>query len=834
MARSSTRMALQKGSNYMGMMNVLMQLRKVCNHPDLFEPRSIITPLYTDSLSLVTAGCIVSVTERRNPFEKVSPNLLHPVWTIGTGTPCAYTSMKHDTTTSLCLKSLKPPEREFLCGYSDEFLMKGREMNDDLTPGQRIFLQNIWKDEQLEKERLTKAHMKINAGRCENAHFLIPTTTLDAMTIDPKIPTEYSSCEMKQFRVAATPKALLGMKKSQDVREKEMSSVLEKFLCYVPKAGAKPPLLYSSTIESNEPMLDFHISDQIANRVKCANTPFFPDKKLVQFDSCKLQVLSELLASLKQGKHRVLIFTQMSKMLDILEVFLNLNGHTYLRLDGSTGVEKRQKLMDRFNNDEKVFCFILSTRSGGLGINLTGADTVVFYDSDWNPAMDAQAQDRAHRIGQTRDVHIYRLVTQHTIEENILVKAQQKRHLDFLVMDEGNFNASISTSVTKEEESESNDVNSKSGLRSILGLQNNERRDVLHDNLSKETELELSKEEMESAMAKLEDEDDVLALRGAQKEAEEELQEFDETVKIKTDPESDAKLTSGESEESDQKNDLGKDEAIEANNVETEEAKLEKEFTDWQRQVGADKESIHASLNAVEKYALGFREDIDPYYSMWYLSEQQRQEAELIEDEVDIGRIEQIKAEAEFCAIEDGDLLATLPSNSNLPEQRHLYFQEKSRIKANRKRRKLTGENWKTEIDGKTKLPFWYNSDTGEAVWDKPKILHELHEEETARELQWNALPLKPLIAIMCYLVPYPNRMVCASVCKQWRKAAQDISFVRHVYPVEMGALSMNPDKMEKYHYRTVAEALETAQPGDTIGTFFLSTVFNSIIFQSF
>ena len=82
---------------------------------------------------------------------------------------------------------------------------------------------------------------------------------------------------------------------------------------------------------------------------------------------------------------------------------------------------------DRFNNDVKVFTFILSTRSGGLGINLTGADTVIFYDTDWNPTMDAQAQDRAHRIGQTRDVHIYRLVTQQTVEENILTKAMQKR-----------------------------------------------------------------------------------------------------------------------------------------------------------------------------------------------------------------------------------------------------------------------------------------------------------------------------------------------------------------------------------------------------------------------
>ena len=167
----------------------------------------------------------------------------------------------------------------------------------------------------------------------------------------------------------------------------------------------------------------------------------FPDRRLVQWDCGKLQILDRLLRRLKAGKHRCLIFTQMSKMLNVLEVFLNLHGHTYLRLDGSTHVEARQQKMDRFNTDVKVFCFILSTRSGGLGINLTGADTVIFYDSDWNPAMDAQAQDRAHRIGQTREVHIYRLVSRATIEENILLKANQKRDLNRLSIEEGNLNA---------------------------------------------------------------------------------------------------------------------------------------------------------------------------------------------------------------------------------------------------------------------------------------------------------------------------------------------------------------------------------------------------------
>jgi E1A-binding protein p400 len=167
---------------------------------------------------------------------------------------------------------------------------------------------------------------------------------------------------------------------------------------------------------------------------------FFPDRRLVQFDCGKLQALATLLRTLKSGGHKVLIFTQMTKMLDILEAFLNLYGYAYCRLDGSTRPEQRQILMQRFNTDERLFAFILSTRSGGFGINLTGADTVVFYDSDWNPAMDQQAQDRAHRIGQTREVHIYRMVCKGTIEENILRKSMQKRELDHFAIQAGNFN----------------------------------------------------------------------------------------------------------------------------------------------------------------------------------------------------------------------------------------------------------------------------------------------------------------------------------------------------------------------------------------------------------
>uniref|UniRef100_A0A0K0EKZ4 Helicase ATP-binding domain-containing protein n=1 Tax=Strongyloides stercoralis TaxID=6248 RepID=A0A0K0EKZ4_STRER len=165
----------------------------------------------------------------------------------------------------------------------------------------------------------------------------------------------------------------------------------------------------------------------------------FPELRLIEYDCGKLQRLTIMLRELFSQGHRVLIFTQMSSMLDILQEFLSYHGYKYFRLDGSTPLDQRQAMMEQFNNDNKIFCFILSTRSGGIGINLTGADTVIFYDSDWNPTMDAQAQDRCHRIGQTKDVTIYRLISEYTIEEAILERAVMKRKLGEMAIDNAKF-----------------------------------------------------------------------------------------------------------------------------------------------------------------------------------------------------------------------------------------------------------------------------------------------------------------------------------------------------------------------------------------------------------
>ncbi|XP_028060234.1 protein CHROMATIN REMODELING 5 isoform X1 [Camellia sinensis] len=151
--------------------------------------------------------------------------------------------------------------------------------------------------------------------------------------------------------------------------------------------------------------------------------------------SGKLVILDKLLVRLHETNHRVLIFSQMVRMLDILAEYLSLRGFQFQRLDGSTKAELRQQAMDHFNapgSDD--FCFLLSTRAGGLGINLATADTVIIFDSDWNPQNDLQAMSRAHRIGQQEVVNIYRFVTSKSVEEDILERAKKKMVLDHLVI----------------------------------------------------------------------------------------------------------------------------------------------------------------------------------------------------------------------------------------------------------------------------------------------------------------------------------------------------------------------------------------------------------------
>ncbi|KAJ9546805.1 hypothetical protein OSB04_019348 [Centaurea solstitialis] len=153
--------------------------------------------------------------------------------------------------------------------------------------------------------------------------------------------------------------------------------------------------------------------------------------------SAKCRALARLLPTLMHGGHRVLIFSQWTSMLDILEWALDVIGVTYRRLDGSTQVTERQTIVDVFNNDTSIFACLLSTRAGGQGLNLTGADTVIIHDMDFNPQIDRQAEDRCHRIGQTKPVTIYRLVTKDTVDENVYEIAKRKLVLDAAMLETG-------------------------------------------------------------------------------------------------------------------------------------------------------------------------------------------------------------------------------------------------------------------------------------------------------------------------------------------------------------------------------------------------------------
>ncbi|AQK91645.1 Putative chromatin-remodeling factor family [Zea mays] len=165
--------------------------------------------------------------------------------------------------------------------------------------------------------------------------------------------------------------------------------------------------------------------------------PYTTGEHLVE-NAGKMVLLDKLLPKLKERDSRVLIFSQMTRLLDILEDYLMYRGYQYCRIDGNTGGEDRDASIEAFNKPgSEKFVFLLSTRAGGLGINLATADVVVLYDSDWNPQADLQAQDRAHRIGQKKEVQVFRFCTEYTIEEKVIERAYKKLALDALVIQQG-------------------------------------------------------------------------------------------------------------------------------------------------------------------------------------------------------------------------------------------------------------------------------------------------------------------------------------------------------------------------------------------------------------
>lgn len=457
LARSETRATLSSG-NYLSIINCLMQLRKVCNHPDLFVdrpimtsfrmPRSIPAAYETATEQIVRRALVPPRDTAQTLLGRVSLQFLNLVPTLHETHLSASTAARiNQLAANRVLSDLKEAQRARLP-------QPYPALDASTVQSNLAYLENAQRWRRYEE---LQHGAYVNAIRRQQRP-VYGQALLDMLTLSvqnrpfkprPRVPAQI----MAWFETDSF--LLHNLVQPLERRSSAMEMLITKFACVTPAvvtcdmngvllgrrgaaAFSEHDLVLSAPIK-RLPFMERQPPRDPWHEARMRLTIQFPDKRLLQYDCGKLQALARLLRRLQAGGHRALIFTQMTKVLDILEQFLNIHGHKYLRLDGATRIEQRQILTDRFNNDNRILCFILSTRSGGLGINLTGADTVIFYDQDWNPAMDKQCQDRCHRIGQTRDVHIYRLISEHTIEANILRKASQKQMLDDVVIQEGEF-----------------------------------------------------------------------------------------------------------------------------------------------------------------------------------------------------------------------------------------------------------------------------------------------------------------------------------------------------------------------------------------------------------
>ncbi|MCJ1388724.1 swr1 complex component [Xylographa bjoerkii] len=435
MSRTQTRETLAHG-NYLSIINCLMQLRKVCNHPDLFETRQIVTSFAMPKSAVADFEIKELLVRRRLLRRDIMQEVDLDVVNLTPGANGPVSAL--DTIQNSRLGALGRLRQ--LVNQQFGRILPNMQLDGTTIDSTLAFMENNARSSALEDLRHCAYLTSLKSQRRPlYSHGLMERLRIGVKQL-PTSPAPKRKTQLAEWYSNISPvmeDIVLTLARRSDT----MQTIVQKFACITPAVVA--PEINSLALSPR----GIEVIQQV--RQMCPEDAFhearmrlsiaFPDKRLLQYDCGKLQRLDTLLRTLQAGGHRALIFTQMTKVLDILEQFLNIHGHRYLRLDGATKIEQRQILTDRFNNDDRILVFILSSRSGGLGINLTGADTVIFYDLDWNPAMDKQCQDRCHRIGQTRDVHIYRFVSEHTIEANILRKANQKRMLDDVVIQEGDF-----------------------------------------------------------------------------------------------------------------------------------------------------------------------------------------------------------------------------------------------------------------------------------------------------------------------------------------------------------------------------------------------------------
>lgn len=541
MSRAKTRESLASGS-YLSIINCLMQLRKVCNHPDLFESRPIAAAF----------AMAKSVPTDYEPVALLSQKRLLHDQDVQSERALANSALFNVTSQEETSASMATRLAQRLDG-SDQLPFATRNFGPSKTALDTRSIEGCRRS--LEAQRLRregevwKRRAAVNQQRI--AHQPVYGSSLLGLlqnaTSDVLLRSEDCADPDSNARQNLHGTWLAKLAMSHLQRADALADTVSRFAFVPPKVMALDVPRHVMATETNAEIVSRAGQDRALDQpLHLAATKLqiaFPDAFLLQYDCGKLQELERLMRRLKEGKHRILIFTQMTRVLDILEAFLNLHNYRYLRLDGATKIDRRQALTEKFNRDPRIDAFILSTRSGGLGINLTGADTVLFYDLDWNSAIEAQCMDRAHRIGQTRDVHIYRFVSEATIEENMLRKADQKRMLDSVVIQRGDF----TTETLK-----------RGGWRDMLddGGKTLAGVTVGEDDQDMHNEQNLADRDEERAFENAEDEEDQLAARAAKEELQAvhgtdvtEFEREDVEVEVEVDAEADASAAKVTSED---------------------------------------------------------------------------------------------------------------------------------------------------------------------------------------------------------------------------------------------------------------------------------------------
>lgn len=448
------------------LMNLVMQFRKVCNHPDLFERAETTSPLslahFAETASFLREGNNVNVGySTRNLIEYDLPRLLC------SPEACLEVAGPGNDKAGFKARTLS----QLMNIWTPENIQKSTPNNDafswlrfaDTSPGEaydashkgiierafrlkgkipRLGRFSVVYDES-EDYAFVPVHSMFNIVDCNDRQALANSTSgnvmADLLNISKGSFEEQGLHVIEQCaRPGASAPPIEIACSNQGARIDKENTIfnmpLRKAL-YGLSEKDEAALLEANTDPSAFPICSM-LPQPLSQKARYTNIKV-PSMRRFVTDSGKLAKLDQLLRELKNGGHRVLLYFQMTKMIDLMEEYLTYRNYKYLRLDGSTKLEDRRDTVHDFQTRPEIFIFLLSTRAGGLGINLTAADTVIFYDSDWNPTIDSQAMDRAHRLGQTKQVTVYRMITRGTIEERIRKRALQKEEVQRVVISGG-------------------------------------------------------------------------------------------------------------------------------------------------------------------------------------------------------------------------------------------------------------------------------------------------------------------------------------------------------------------------------------------------------------